>query len=569
MANHAMQASNCLTGAEAMLRMLDLHGVRHVFGLCGDTSLPFYDAFARMEHPIRHHLLRDERHAAYAADAYARLTGLAGVTEGPSGGGATHILPGVAEANESSVPLLAITTDVATASSGRYPLTELDQEALFGAISRRSRSIRSADSLPREVRAAFRAATASPTGAAHLGLPIDVQQAPVDSTEVWADERFGRYPALRTAPDPSDLDRCLQLLLRAARPVAVAGGGVLLSRGSAALQTLLELLDMPLCTSVSGQGAVPETHPNCAGVVGANGGVPATARLLEEADLVLFLGCRAGSVTTEKWRLPKPGTTVLHIDADAAVLGANFPTAAPVCADLRLALEQLAAAASELRNRPRFDGARRAGAAKQEKRAAFRKLAACRETPLRPEFVIHHLQMELPENRIIVADPGTPCPYFSAYMETRRPGYSFLANRAHGALGYALGAAIGAQIAEPERCVVAAMGDGSFGFTVGELETLVRLSLPVKIIVFSNGSYGWIKAGQKHGFGQRYFSVDFTRTDHAAVAAGYGIPACRVASADQLVPALRKTIQAEGPALVDVLSQPLEQAAAPVSEWIA
>jgi len=145
MANHAMQASNCLTGAEAMLRMLDLHGVRHVFGLCGDTSLPFYDAFARMEHPIRHHLLRDERHAAYAADAYARLTGLAGVTEGPSGGGATHILPGVAEANESSVPLLAITTDVATASSGRYPLTELDQEALFGAVSRRSRPIRSAD----------------------------------------------------------------------------------------------------------------------------------------------------------------------------------------------------------------------------------------------------------------------------------------------------------------------------------------------------------------------------------------------------------------------------------------
>ena len=134
-------ATNSMTGAEAMVRMLQLHGVRHVFGLCGDTTLPFYDALFRLDHGIVHILARDERHAAYMADGYARVTGRPGVCEGPSGGGATYILPGVVEANESSVPVLAITTDVSTASRGRYPLTELDQVALFRPLTKWNASL--------------------------------------------------------------------------------------------------------------------------------------------------------------------------------------------------------------------------------------------------------------------------------------------------------------------------------------------------------------------------------------------------------------------------------------------
>src|ERR671918_2612317 len=169
---------NLLSGAEAFVRMLQLPGARQIFGLCGDTSLPLYDALYRLEHGITHILTRDERSAAYMADAYARVTGRVGVCEGPSGGGATYILPGVVEANESSIPVLAVTTDIATGSRGRYALTELDQEALFRPLTKWNRVLDRADQVPSALRAAFRAMTTGRPGAAHLGLPFDVQGNP-------------------------------------------------------------------------------------------------------------------------------------------------------------------------------------------------------------------------------------------------------------------------------------------------------------------------------------------------------------------------------------------------------
>jgi len=164
---------NALTGAEAMVQLLAAHGVKHIFGLCGDTSLPFYDALYRLDHGMRHILTRDERCAAYMADAYARVTGRVGICEGPSGGGATYILPGVVEANESSVALIAITTDVSVASLGKYPLTELRQDELFRPLTKWNGVIDHPARLPNMVRAAFRAATTGRPGAAHLGLPFE------------------------------------------------------------------------------------------------------------------------------------------------------------------------------------------------------------------------------------------------------------------------------------------------------------------------------------------------------------------------------------------------------------
>lgn len=170
---------------------------------------------------------------------------------------------------------------------------------------------------------------------------------------------------------------------------------------------------------------------------------------------------------------------------------------------------------------------------------------------------------------MLCADPGTPCPYFSAYWTIRQPGRHFISNRAHGALGYALGAAIGAQFARPDNKVICATGDGSFGMSVGEFETITRYNLPITTIVFSNSVFGWIKAGQKSGFGARYFSVDFNRTDHAAVAAAYGIKSWRVEDPGDLDRVLKEAINHDGPTLVDVIAQPLQDAAAPVSEWVA
>lgn len=175
----------------------------------------------------------------------------------------------------------------------------------------------------------------------------------------------------------------------------------------------------------------------------------------------------------------------------------------------------------------------------------------------------------LPDDAIVVADPGTPCPYFSAYYETRQTGRTFITNRAHGALGYAMSASVGAQIGRPDKKVVAVMGDGSFGFTAGEMETVVRLKLPITFVVVSNAVFGWIKAGQKSGFGARYFSVDFDRTDHARVAEAFGLKAWKVEDPNDLATTLRRAVETDGPTLVDVISQPLQDARAPVSEWVA
>ncbi len=565
------QNSNNPTGAEAMVRLLAEHDVKHIFGLCGDTSLPFYDALARLDHGMTHVLTRDERHAGYMADAYARLTGKVGICEGPSGGGATYIAPGLVEANESSVPILAITTDVATTSAGRYPLTELDQKALFAPLTKWNAVLDQAAALPRTVRRAFREMTSGRPGSAHLALPFDVQKAPVAEEEIWADPRFGSYPALRSemAIDEDGTAEFVSALLEATAPVIICGGGVVLSGAEAELKRLAETLNIPVATTVSGQGAIAETHPNAVGVVGSNGGRPGTRAGVDAADCILFIGCRAGSVTTERWRSPPPDKRILHIDCDPGVIGASYQTHAAWLGDARTCLEALNEILREVDEPPNHRGDDIAAAARAAKEAAFRPLADSMDAPIRPERVMDALNRLLPPEAVVCADPGTPCPYVSAYWTIRQPGRHFISNRAHGALGFALGASIGAAFARPDAKTVCLTGDGSFGMCVGEFETITRYRLPITTIVFSNSVFGWIKAGQKSGFDERYFSVDFNRTAHAAVAAAYGVKSWRVEDPGDLDEALAKAIAHDGPTLIDVIAQPLQDAEAPVSEWVA
>jgi acetolactate synthase-1/2/3 large subunit len=558
-----------MTGAEAMVRMLQLHGVKHIFGLCGDTSLPFYDALYRLDHGMQHILTRDERSAAYMADGYARVSGRVGVCEGPSGGGATYLLPGIVEANESSIPVLGITTDIATTSRGRYTLTELDQEALYRPLTKRSEVIDRADRLPEAVRRAFRAMTTGRPGAAHLGLPFDVQNGAVPQETVWANSELGSFPSTRAAPEEGSIKRAAAALAAASMPIFVCGGGVVISNAEKELSELATLLGAPVATTVSGQGSLAEDHPLCLGVVGSNGGTLPTREVLAKADLVVFIGCRAGSVTTERWRFPAPGIRVVHIDADPMVPGAIYKTEVAIVADAKLALQELLVELNLFKKTFDGKGKEAVKAAKDRKFSDFRALAARNDIPILPERIVAALQEILPRDATVVCDPGTPCPYFSAYYEFREAGRHFISNRAHGALGYAMAAAVGAHFGRPQTRTVAVMGDGSFGFTAGELETIVRLRVPILMLVISNSVYGWIKAGQKTGFGQRYYSVDFSRTDHARVAEAFGVKAFKVEKPEDLKPVLVAAAEYGGPALVDIITQPLHEARAPVSEWVA
>lgn len=564
-------SSESLTGAEALVRMLDLYGVRHVFGLCGDTSLPFYDALATMSHGITHVLTRDERSAAYMADGYARVSGRPGICEGPSGGGATYLLPGLVEANESSAPVLGLTSDVPVASRGRYPLTELDQQSLYRPLTKWNTVCDRSDDIPQAVRTAFRQMTTGRPGAAHIGLPYDILKQPVTPVEVWAQPEHAQYPAWRTGPDPADIAAAAAAILTASRPIFICGGGVVTAGATDVLEAVATLLDAPVCTTVTGKGAIAETHPLSVGVVGLNGGVVPTRAVVQQADLVILVGCRAGSTTTERWTIPGRDVPIVHIDVDPAGVSANYRTTHALVGDARLALEglhaaltrRLAAGVSRA-----LDGAGIAGRARQAKFDAFDRLAADDARPMRPECVIAALNRVLPDDAVVVADPGTPCPYASAYYQLRQAGRSFLTNRAHGALGYSMAAALGAWYADPRKRAVSIMGDGSFGFAVGELETVVRCKAPLVMIVLSNGTYGWIKASQRASYGARYFSVDFSRTDHARVAEVYGVKGWRVDDPAALDGVLREALEHDGPVLVDVVIQSLEQAAAPVLQWM-
>jgi len=557
--------TNYLTGAEAMVKLLDGHGVKYIFGLCGDTSLPFYDALYRLNHSITHILTRDERHASYMADAYARVTGNVGICEGPSGGGATYIIPGVVEANESSIGLISLTSDVPLSSIGHFPLTELKQKELFKPLTKWNEILDNPKNLGNIIRNAFKESTSGRPGACHICFPFDIQKAEISEDDIWTQKEFSKFPALPLSPDPSKIDEIVFEISQSKNPMIICGGAIKNSFAEKELKKLVEKLNIILATSVTGKGTLADTHPNCLGVVGSNGGSISTREVIKKSDLIIFIGCRAGSVTTEKWQYPSSKTKIIHIDIDPKVIGANYKTHIALIADAKLSLIAL----NKKIKKNDFNGKETVQAVKQKKFLEFNKLSKINNGLIKPERIVHDLNNSLPENSYIVVDPGTPCPYFAAYYKFSKSGRYFVTNRAHGALGYALPASIGVQIGKPKNKVVSVMGDGSFGFAVGELETAVRLKLPIIFIVISNSVYGWIKAGQKSSFEKRYYSVDFSRTDHAAVASAYGLKSWTVKKPKELKKIILQAIKHKGPSLIDIISQPLQDAKAPVSEWIA
>ena len=557
---------NYLSGAEGLVKLLDQHEVKYIFGLCGDTSLPFYDALYRLNHSIKHVLTRDERSASYMADAYARVTGKVGVCEGPSGGGATYIIPGIVEANESSISVISITSDVPTTSIGHFPLTELKQKELFKPLTKWNEILNNPKKLCDNIRKAFKKSTSGRPGACHLSFPFDVQKAEISDQDIWVNKKYCRFPSDPIKPDPKKINLIAKEISKAKNPIIICGGAIKNSFAEKELKKLVEKLNIVLATSVTGKGTLEDSHPNCLGVVGSNGGSLYTREVLKKSDLVIFIGCRAGSVTTEKWQYPSSKSKIIHIDIDAQVIGANYKTYISLVADAKKSLIEL----NKKIKKNNFNGDKIIKATKKKKFTEFNKLCKEEKGLIKPERIVKEINSVMPDNTYIVVDPGTPCPYFSAYYNFKKSGRYFVTNRAHGALGYALPASIGVQIGRPKNKVVSVMGDGSFGFAVGELETAKRLSLPIIFVVISNSVYGWIKAGQKSSFNKRYYSVDFSRTDHAKVASSYGIKAWTVKKPKELKKIISEAIKyKKGPCLIDIISQPLEEARAPVSEWIA
>lgn len=558
--------------AQVLVELLKAYGVKHIFGVPGDTSMPFYDALYAARDDIRHIMARDERSAAFMADAYARLSGRPGITEAPSGGGATYVIPGVAEANGSSVPMIVFTSDVPVVDEGRGTLTAIDQQRLLQAATKWSAVVKRPQMLPDIVRRAFRAATSGRGGAAHIVLPEDVLAGELPSPNLYVEAQCRTYPSYRVQAPIATLSKMLDALLRARNPIIVAGGGAMLSGAWNEITQLAETLHIPVATTINGKGSISEMNAWSVGVIGGNGGRPYANQLLAEADCIFYLGTKVNSLVTLGGTVPssQQAPAVLQLDIDPLELGNNVPAHIAACGDIKESLAALLALARERRitapERAQLtnDLARRARPFWEN----VAERAACNDVPVAPQRIIDTLWRHTSEDVVVVADPGTMTPFTAAQFRTRRPGRSVVIPRAHGGLGYALPATVGACFARPQERIVGLVGDGSFGMSGTELATIADLRLPITLILFNNGSFGWIKMLQRLYYGKRYLGVDFTsKMDAVAIAEAFGIRGIRIRDAEQLDGALTEALASDGPVFIDVPTKSEMDEVPPVHAW--
>ena len=561
-----------MTGAEVLVQMLKEYQVDTIFGLPGDTSIPLYAALHASSSTIKHVMVRDERSSAFMADTYARLSHKPGVCECPSGAGPLYILPGVAEADASSIPVLVLTSDIPLAGEGKKTITELDCQKLFEPITKWSYLVKDVARIPEIVRRAFRVATTGRPGAVHLALPQEVltSQYPGPSLDIYCEEECTVYPAYRTRGSREKLEQVSTALTQAKRPVLIAGGGANHSQAAPEILELAEILNAPVATTISGQGIMPDEHELAMGVIGDNGYHPHAHQAVEEGDVLLYIGCKLGSVSTIKWSLPsfKSGRQILQIDLDPELLSNNYKNAISLAGDAKLVLKDLVS----LLRMSSFQAAPSPWVQDLNvSRTKFWQNSAqsihSGSMPLKPQQIIYALNQRLLDQAIVIADAGTPTPYITRFLKLTNPQSRFIIPRNYGGLGYAIPALVGAHIACPEAKLVGLFGDGSLGMSAGELETLSRLQIPAVLIHFNNASFGWIKALQALHSEEKYFSVDFTPGDPAIVARGFGLQAITVKTPEELEAGLDQAFASSEPIFLDVLSESEASEMPPVYSW--
>jgi acetolactate synthase-1/2/3 large subunit len=568
-----------MNGAQALVETLIRYDTEVVFGLPGDTTVDLYDALhAQVQadggsHHITHLMARDERSAAFMADVYARLSGKPGICEGPSGGGATYMLPGVVEAHGSSVALIALTTDNPLGYEAQGALTELDQPQIYRSVTKWTALVKHPDMVARFLRRAFRLATSGRPGAVHLALPKDVLSGGVTAPpRLYGEEACKSWPAFRTRPATDAVSRAARLLLSSERPVIVAGGGAVSSGAFAELRGVSDRLQAPVATTINGKGSVAETHPLSLGTIGANSGRPYAAQVLGEADLVLFIGSKVNYVDTDSWRYPPLADppAVVQIDVDPTEIGNTYRVDEGLCGDAKMTLADLLRALEEEGSSPPERGKwlELISIQRAAWRSRTRRLAESSAVPVMPRRVIAELEGVLSEEALLVCDPGTPTPFVASEFEVHKPGRRVVIPRAQGGLGYAIPGVVGARLAKPDLPVVGLCGDGSFAMSAGDLATVARVGGPIVLILFNNGCYGWIKALQEYYHGSRFYSVDFEEElSYTDVARGFGLRARQVRDPEEIRPALQEALGYGSPVLVEVLVAPEHEADTPVAPW--
>lgn len=550
------------TVADQIARVLHDAGIREIFGQSCPTAL----MLAAERIGIRQIGYRTENAGAAMADAYARSSGQIACIGAQNGPAATLLVPGMAEAYKASVPMLCLVQDVHRRQVDKNAFQEFDHQALFSSCSVWFQRLTEESRAHEFTRKAIVAATSGRPGPAVLMLPIDILDKPVEmSRTVRAPFHLGRFPMLRTRPADADIDAALDLLLKAERPLVVAGGGTHSSDAHDVLARLRDALGLPVATTNMGKGAVDETHPLSVGVVGSTMGTRSPAKhmrdYIAQADVVFFAGNRTNENGTAAWKLFPRDAAYIHADIDPYETQRNY-TALPLVGDLRTTLEGMMQRYEARQVDSEAIGARATRiAAELEllRDRALPDLAPYLEPGkpiLRPERLVHQIERHAPEDSIFVADASYSTLWLTQFLTCRTPGRRYLSPRGLAGLGWGYPMALGAKLARPERTVVALVGDGGFAHCWAEMECAMRHGIDVKLVVLNNAVLGFQRNAELGYFEQMTNVCQMLRIDHAQVARAVGCPAYSVADDAALENALSDAFAQPGSCLIDVMVDP-------------
>lgn len=533
------------------------NGVDKVFGVPGGQTLPLYEGISKFQGAIEHVLMRDERSAGYAADAYARMTGKAGVCDGTVGPGATNLISPLAEAHCSSIPLICIISDVARAWEHRRTRGNasqaMDQIEMFKPVSKWQVRITDPKSLDNIVDHAFRVATSGKPGPVVVCIPEDVAGADFEFRDPVTGRDGATYPATRSAPDPDSVRQAVSALGKAERPILIVGGGAHISGAGEQVRELTELLNIPVVTSISGKGIIGEDHANAFGVTGTFGS-PVARDLVKQSDLVFFIGCKAGQLTTYSYRCPHRDTQIIHLDNDPEEISRNYANTIGLVADARLGLEALLVALAGKASNYSWDF----DAPRAQYQVWYQENTDPEQEdndPLKPPTIMGVVNQVLTDDDVVVCDASLASGWAASYLNFTKPGRRMMAPRGLAGLGWGSPGAIGAAMAtKRKKRILHFAGDGGFSYSMQEMEVMSRFKLPILTIILNNDTLGWIKHVQRDHYDQNYVSTDFSHVNFSVVASGFGLRSYRVTDLAGLRECLDKETNPDGPALIEVIS---------------
>jgi acetolactate synthase I/II/III large subunit len=541
-----------MLGAEALIKALEKEGVDVVFGLPGGANLPIYDAL--VDANLRHILVRHEQSAAHMADGYARIKRKAGVCFATSGPGATNLITGIATAYADSSPMIAVTGQVPLAMIGKDAFQETDIIGVANPCTKYAFQPRAAAEIPETVKKAFYISESGRPGPVLIDIPKDVQQAKEEVAFPNLIKVRGYNPIVDA--DLSQLERAVQAMMKAEKPIIMGGGGVILSGAFSELQALAELLMAPVVTTFKGKGSFPETHALAMGPIGMHGHAEAN-KIIIEADCIIAVGARFSDRSVGRFDEFGKGMTIIHLDVDPAEIGKNKAADIAVVGDvkssLRTAVKMLA----------KYKILKRAiddPWLKRRKELIDYYADSIKDYPreLTAKKALKKLRELLPHNAIVTTEVGQCQMWASLHFDVIAPG-TFFSSTGLGTMGFGFPASIGAKAAKPRSIVVDIAGDGSFNMTENSLAVSVLDKLPVIVFLMNNYMLGMVAQWQRTFYKRRYMGVHQQNCpDYAKIAEAYGAQGIRAQTMEELDKALKKALNTDVASVIDISIDPEE-----------